>query len=471
MLPTTELSPAESEAFKELKESISVNAYHDSQARSTSSGCLPGTRTEQIENIMRWIGAQHTGKLLVVLGPAGSGKSSLLWTVAQICKREGSYAAGFFFSGTDSERNTGSRFVNTISYQICESIPELRPHVARAVKAEASILSRSLQSQLDCLLLRPLTQLQSGVPDFSFGPRIIVIDALNECGNEIDQHQVVTTLTDALSHGSFPFRCVLSSRFDQRIESILSCDPTLPLIHTRVKLGLAEAEEMQDIRTYLEEKVNDIRRSHPYGARIPEQWHAESDLRTIVERSGGQFIYAATVIRYIESALHNPYKRLQHILGISTPRSGTNPFAALDDLYRALMSLVPPEHRDTALEILGIELVKSSFQCWIPMTLIWRAFFEDHFAKLDVDIVLGPLASVLKYERCRIKFYHLSFAEFLLDSTRSREFFVDPTKWQMWIISHLVPYFYADKSMLKIWVWFHRANMFPKTLINMISII
>jgi len=230
-----------------------------------------------------------------------------------------------------------------------------------------------------------------------------------------------------------------------------------------VTLGLAEAEEMQDIRSYLERKTNDIRNRHPSGAGISDRWPSESALKTIVERSGGQFIYAATVIRYIESRHRDPNQRLQHILGISPPKLGTNPFAALDDLYRTLMSSVDVENRDTVLKILGIELVKSSSQYWIPMTLIWRTFFEDHFAKLNADIVLGPLASVLKYESYHIKFYHLSFAEFLLKSARSREFFVHPTKWQMWIVSRLVPYFYEDKSMFVRFVLdFSQLTSFPR---------
>src|SRR5438309_42080 len=77
----TRLTPSERQAFDKLEKAIATNAYHDSQARSTLPGCLPGTRKEQIEKIMNWIEAKGPKKpLFVVLGPAGSGKSSLLWT-------------------------------------------------------------------------------------------------------------------------------------------------------------------------------------------------------------------------------------------------------------------------------------------------------------------------------------------------------------------------------------------------------
>src|SRR6266511_796612 len=138
--PTAELTASERHAFDKLEQVIAKSAYrdyHDPQKHSALSGCLPGTRKEQIEEIMEWVAMPGNKKpCFVVLGPAGSGKSSLLWTIAQACKDTGSYAAGFFFSRTDSERSNSARLINTIVYQVTEAIPQLRPYVARAVEAE-----------------------------------------------------------------------------------------------------------------------------------------------------------------------------------------------------------------------------------------------------------------------------------------------------------------------------------------------
>lgn len=248
----TRLTPSERQAFDKLEKAIATNAYHDSQARSTFPGCLPGTRKEQIKKVMNWIEAKGSKKpLFVVLGPAGSGKSSLLWTVAQICKDKGFYAAGFFLSSKDLERTTSALFITTIAYQISEAIPELRPYVSRAVEAEGSILSRSLKTQLNSLLLRPLSQLQADHPGFSFRPRVIAIDALDECGNENDQIQAISALTEALSSPSFPFLCLFSSRFNLHIENLLSHKLTRRLVHDRVELGTNVDAEKDDILAYL----------------------------------------------------------------------------------------------------------------------------------------------------------------------------------------------------------------------------
>ena len=102
---------------------------------------------------------------------------------------------------------------------------------------------------------------------------------------------------------------------------------------------------------------------------------------------GGQFIYASTVIRYVKSPKHNPHERLRDILGISATKSGEDPFAELDALYRVLMSSVV--NLSVAIEILGIHLDTQyrEIQVQVQETLPLAGCGNR-----------APLASVLKYE-------------------------------------------------------------------------
>jgi len=448
--PTKQLSEIEYRSFKELKESIALSAYHDSNERSTSSVCLEGTRKDQIQAITEWIESDGGKPVFVVLGPAGSGKTSLLNTIAEICKQKGHYGAGFFFSGIDPSRNTTGRFINTIAYQVTVAIPQLQPYIARIIETDSTILDRSLESQIDTLLLEPLHLLRSDHPKFAVRQHVIIIDALNECGELSDQIRVLTALTKVLANESFPFICLLSSRYDPHIEAELA-NKLDSRIHGRVALGNDERDERADISAYLRVNVDRIRDTHGFGRLIPQEWPMDSDLENIAKKSGGQFLYASTVIRYVESPKHNPYRRLQYILGISTDKSGANPFAELDVLYHALMSLV--EDIETAMEILGIELVKASPQYWMPSTVKYKFDFTEHFCSLDADVVLAPLAPLLKCEDGNIKFHHLSFSEFLLDSIRSGNYFRHPGKWHKWIVSQLVSFLY-DGGMTTITIIF-----------------
>jgi len=442
--PPTRLSEDEREGMSKLLNSIAISAYHDSRERSTSSGCLPGTRRAQIDTITKWIEAEDGKKpLFVVLGPAGSGKTSLLGTIAQICKDKGCYAASFFFSATDNGRNNEARLINTIAYQVATAVPELQPYIGRVVAADPTILSLASETQMKTLFLDVLGHIRFDYPNFSIQPRVVLIDALDECGDLTDQLRVVSALSEMLSHKAFPFLVLLSSRFNPHIENELS-NVLKSHLHDQVILGKNGKAEQADIRAYLHTNMKQIRDKHTFRARILPGWPAASALETVVKRSGGQFIYAATVIKYIGSPFHDPSERFQHILGSLADQSSADPFAALDELYRTLMSLV--EDTATALEILGIHLVMLNSTYWLPKMSHYPRYVLNQKLSTSPDILLAPLAPVLKFEAGAIEFHHSSFAEFLLDPVRSREYFVQPTLRHRWLLSQLMPFLYTAKG-------------------------
>ena len=388
---------------------------------------------------MDWIeGGEEQKPILVVAGPAGSGKTSLLKTIARTCKEKDYRTASFFFSATDRKRNNPTALINTIVYQIAVAVPELQPYIARAIKDDSTVLSWSSTTQSTRLLIQPQTDLLAVYPDLPLRRQLIIIDALDEC---TDQLEVLSSLTRALSDTFLDFRCLLSSRLDSHIENALAL--TKPLIHGRLYLG----DEESDIRSFLAAEFERVLSQHPFGTHIPPDWPKKADVETLVERCRGQFLYASTVIRYIDSPFHQPTDRLHCILHTPTMKYTPSPFVDLDDLYRILMSSL--KNIEAATEILGVELMRSISHFWTPRSLD-EYVFKRHFETLDADIVLAPLRPILVCENGSMKFLHSSFAEFLLDSTRSREFFVRPNIWQKWIVSRLVPYFYDKNSRPKL---------------------
>ena len=383
--------------------------------------------------------------LLVVLGPAGSGKTWLMGSIARICKEEGHNAASFFFAKNEFERNTEARLVTTLTYQIGVAIPDLQPYIARAIRLDSTILTRSLEAQLSTLLLGPINRYVSDHPDVPPPSCVFLIDALDECGTHDLQRHVISKLCQALFRDSLPFRCILSSRFDSHgLDNIFSREPIQQLVDRRVILGTASVAEMDDIRSYLVARIDQIQRGHRFSDFIPKNWPSKEAQDALVDKSGGQFIYAATVLRYIESPIHKPHDRLQNILGMQTVRSDDHPFANLDELYGTLLSSIEDADRGRALLFLGVELASSCSQLWIPETFYddEGEFLRRQFIDWDADVVLAPLAPVLRCQDYHIQLYHLSFAEFLFDSTRSGDFGDQVRQCQTWVVEQLVQFFY-----------------------------
>ena len=231
-LPATELSTSENAAYSEFRERFS-----EPPEGSPSSIRLDGTFKEEIEAIVKWIEVDEVKKpLFIVLGQIGTGQATLLNAISQRSKAGGYYAANYSFSRTDPERNTPDRLVNTLTYQIAEAIPELRPYVARVIEAEPSVLDHSIEEQTQQLLLEPLRQLKADYPGFSVRPHIIIIDALDECGGLNDQIRVITTLARVLEQEHVPFLCLLSCDVNLPITHVMSTTHAA-LIHDQVILG------------------------------------------------------------------------------------------------------------------------------------------------------------------------------------------------------------------------------------------
>ena len=101
-------------------------------------------------------------------------------------------------------------------------------------------------------------------------------------------------------------------------------------------------------------KFQDIRDRHPSRADLPYSWPSNEEVERIVQKSSGQFIYASTVIKFIDSHRHWPPDRLDIIFGIS-PRGKTTPFAEMDSLYVHILKSAS-DNIDRALEIFGVLL-------------------------------------------------------------------------------------------------------------------
>ena len=92
-------------------------------------------------------------------------------------------------------------------------------------------------------------------------------------------------------------------------------------------------------------------------------WPSPSDLDHLIERAFGQFIYASTVLKFVNDPHDMPDNRLKFVLSLKSESSSPEspkPFADLDRLYNQILSMIPPSNRDKAKAILGAVLYVSA---------------------------------------------------------------------------------------------------------------
>ena len=413
---------------------ISLGAFHNSAERYDAPKCHPQTRLAIVEKIMNWIKDitnPQSPRFMWIYGPAGSGKSAIAQTIAEICEREGITIASFFFSRTIAERNHEKSLISTLVYQIYLAIPEIRDFITSAVEHDPTVLSRSLDAQIQALMIEPLS-----FTPLQLKPKLILIDGLDECVSPKAQRCILQSLAVAAAQLNVSIRFLVASRPEQVIRTSFNASSL-----SRMTKGLPLDERYNpnaDIKTFLNSRFSEIKKDHPSGAFLPEIWPPEGIVDTLVKKSSGQFIYVSTVMKFIESHHHRPSDRLKIILGVS--KSGNDaPFAELDAVYSHVLSNISPYNREKVIEVLAFLILTSSapksvfidgvavFYDYLPRTLERVLRYEQgdlYIYFLDMQsIVRVPVPSTQYVEELR--FYHASFSDFLLDQSRSGEYFID----------------------------------------------
>ncbi|KAF8967524.1 hypothetical protein BDZ97DRAFT_526631 [Flammula alnicola] len=421
-----------------LRQNVAFGAFHNSAERYDPPKCHPGTREAVLRKIMEWIkDPENLRFFLWLYGPAGSGKSAIAQTIAEMLHAAGILAASFFFSRTTAGRNNDRLFIPTIAFQLCLLIPETREIVGKTVDEDPSIFSRSLPVQLQELVLNPLNramQDEKVMTRLRKHPNVIIIDGLDECGDGKSQRQILDALSAAAHQFNIPISFLIASRPELEIRQAFN---SIPLSSLMLGLPLDDTYlPNNDIRTFLISKFNQIKKEHLLGIYLPAIWPSEEDLDTLIHKASGQFIYASVVVKYTESPRHRPEDRLRVILGLSPSLAKDSPFAVLDALYHQI--LFSAEEPEKVLEILSYIIL------WVENPLeIGFGLSDDRrrsplyiegvlgYQPGDLDILLSDMHAVLNIPRDRtheISLYHASLGDFLLDPSRSQAFFIDVKK-------------------------------------------
>jgi hypothetical protein len=382
---------------------------------------------------MNWV-IGGVGFIMWLYGPAGAGKSAIAQTIAELCFAQKRLLASFFFSRSDPNRNHERSLIATLSYQIALNIPQAKPLIEQVVDDDPSIFQRSLETQCTSLVIEPILELfNSGLITGPF-PYVVIIDGLDECRDSKVQRYILDIIASSLKEHYIPIMFLISSRPEPPISIAFN---SLMLNDTTMRLALDDSFFPDaDIECFLRDSFEEIRRNHPMNAFIPMTWPNNWDIQVLVEKSSGQFIYAATVIRYVSSFRHRPTDRLEVILGIRPPRNDT-PFAELDYLYKNIFSSV--EDTDAALRVLGVLLLPRNVP-WdpeIPLSPLFHAInirMPDALERFmflnpgDIQQILIDLGSVVSFENqnTEIRVLHASLGDFLFDPLRSNEYYVEP---------------------------------------------
>jgi hypothetical protein len=273
------------------------------------------------------------GQSCLLYGAAGSGKSAISHSISEVYAKKGKLAASFFFSREDDQRSSTKDVIATIAYQLAINIPATKPFICDVLRQDETILHAVFENQLQKLVIEPLFSMPD--TDSSW---VIVIDALDECEDIIQMAQHIIAFIAPSSNRHFPIRFFITSRPEPRIRAVIENANQNNLL---ICYNLLDFEVDTDLRTFLAHRlqgIHQVRRHVMPGISSP--WPPSDTLDTLVRKSSPLFIYASTVVKFVEDERAAPEKQLEIVLSIGeTPNRRVH--ADLDQLYQRVLSMSP----------------------------------------------------------------------------------------------------------------------------------
>ncbi|KAJ5819321.1 hypothetical protein N7474_004912 [Penicillium riverlandense] len=303
-------------AFDKLPDELPLasGAEYGSYLDQNEAECLPGTRTELLQQIEEWVSSPGGKCLFWLNGMAGTGKSTISRTVAKLLKETNQLGASFFFKGGEGDRGNATKLFPTLVRQLVLKCPGLITGVRKTLSDDPDVASKSLSEQFDKLLLQPLLNLDQ----FSQQPQIavIVIDALDECKHDEDVLNIIRLLPLLQKARVVRLRVFLTSRPELPIrlgfQNIANNDYQGLTFHEISKKAMEN-----DISLFLKDRFAKIRLER----HISRDWPGNNVIHSIITFSVPSFICAVLVCRFLENPHIDPVDSLTKILPQLTEES------------------------------------------------------------------------------------------------------------------------------------------------------
>ena len=389
---------------------------HDSSDVDDQGVCHPGTRTFVLESVTRWIDDRHPAFFVTWMkGAAGAGKSAIARTVAKRLAQEGLLLASFFCIRSNDRRSNASFVIPTLVDQIITRIPSLRHFIEEVLESDPHIFTKSMELQARRLIVDPLSSIKPELRNSL--PRVIIIDGLDEFKDVSGQREILKTIAFLIDNLPSKVHFFIASRPEHQIHDYFA-----HFIGSKwTLLSLDETyHPNNDIIIYYKDHFARIVATFS-SFKLPSDWPGEDTRRVLVMKGSGQFIFAATVVRFVgnTSASMSPQQRLDMVLN-NVSKDDLKPLDLLDLVYVTVFSVVPRGELQHILQLVGL--------------VVLRAGFTKSPSVLDAVLGLQPgttesrlryLHSVFKVPLAShepVEPLHATLGDFIFDRRRSHAF-------------------------------------------------
>ena len=383
-------------------------------------GCLRGTRKDLLLQLQHWLKDEQDHRVFWLNGLAGTGKSTIAQTFAEISFANGNLGASFFCSRDFQDRSNLQAIFPTLAFQLAYRYPLFRDQLLQVLKAHPGVGQESLCSQMEKVIVGPLkaTCIQT----------LIIIDALDECKDEEPASAILSVLSCYV--GKIPYvKFFITGRPEPRIRSGFRLKPLQPITEILKLHDVERSSVDSDIKLFLRTGLTNIAETRSDCDQI-EDWPSSYEIDSLCKKAAGLFIYASTVVKFVASRYHTPTTRLALITSLpqSTIHEGES---GIDQLYTQVLKQAFCDVGSDEQELC------SCFRTVVgTLLLVFNPLPMEALSTLlkisNIPTTLCLLHSVLLVPGSKanpVRAFHKSFPDFLTDQGRCKDerFFINPS--------------------------------------------
>ncbi|QRV77759.1 hypothetical protein RhiJN_05774 [Ceratobasidium sp. AG-Ba] len=391
---------AHRERLKELGPAP-LSAYNPSRC------CLDGTRLGVINSLTSWVSGKSTeARLAWVHGLAGLGKSSIMTSVCKLLDDQGLLACSFFCKRDSSELRDPRQVLMTVISELAQRWDAYGVAVSKAIGENLGLQSKHIQPLYDLLVAKPWKAIAE--EDRPSETLAVVIDALDESVDAAARRQLLVCLRDMSKMMPF-IRVIVASRPDDDIRSFFVGTDT----SWYSEFNLLQYDAGQDIHRFVQQSLSSLS--------SVKDWPPDA-IDRVAERAGGLFIWARTACAYILSGL-DKLKRFKLL-------TDGKHMLAIDQLYGTILTeddtIGDEESAEELRSYLGMIIVSSTRRAVSVEVL--GALMGARASRTAIQGAVNRLSSVLYIDDTFggvIRVSHPSFMDYLIDQTRSKDWYVD----------------------------------------------
>ena len=329
------------------------------------------------------------------------------------------------------------------------------------------IFDQSLGAQIHSLVIRPIMSLPG---KYDAIPHAILIDGVDECHDEGHQVELIRAIHAELLLRETPFRVFIASRPEWALRNALQPHGHLHGLTYHIRLSDVY-DATADIRRTLWRRLREVGACSSFPSAQDPLWPPEEVIETIVQAASGQYIYVATVIRYVSERRASPVERLRAFLAWSSSGEEANPFAALDLLYTNILSRAKEAYEAAGNKGDFCVLLQAYAYFFNPEGGYFfpidtadksvATFGHDRLLSMDdgaCELLISDLRSLLGIAgpapgHARpgptLNFYHQSFKDFLQNPNRSKHLHVPRQAVDRYLAECLLRYFARSAERMK----------------------